>query len=125
MKTIITFTFLLFTFLGFSQTTREEVVARTEDGHKLIVYTYSGTGNSEKLLKKTTYDYDISEESLNPKPVRIDYYGNYKRLFVQIGVTQIFYGIIKTEKYDSQGVLVSTKIKTDKSDNNTQYTLIP
>ena len=56
MKTIITFTFLLFTLSVFSQTTREEVVERTDLGQKIKVNTYTGTGNSEKLVKRTTYE---------------------------------------------------------------------
>ena len=100
MKTIITFTFLLFSYLGFSQTTREEVVKRGEDGQKLIVNTYSGTGNSEKLVKRTYYTGFSSSISL--KPVRIEYYGGYKESIYSM------WGIVKKEHYDFNGVLEST-----------------
>ena len=100
MKTIITFTFLLFSYLGFSQTTREEVVKRGEDGQKLIVNTYSGTGNSEKLVKRTYYTGFSSSISL--KPIRIEYYGGYK------DDIQSRWGIVKIEYYNFSGVLEST-----------------
>ena len=100
MKTIITFTFLLFSFLGFSQTTREEVVKRNDYGHKVIVNTYSGTGNSEKLVKRTTYN--NYEKSISLKPYSIEYFGGYK----SSGTSD--WGVIKIDKYDGNGVLVST-----------------
>ncbi len=100
MKTIITFTFLLLTLSVFSQTTREEVVKRTDYGHKVIVNTYSGTGNSEKLVKRTTYcNY---EKSISLKPKSIEYFGGYKAS----GTSD--WGVIKIDEYDGNGVLVST-----------------
>ena len=84
MKTIFTITFLFFTLIGFSQTTREEVVKRTEGGLKLEVITYSGSGNSEKIIKKCFYqerpDYYRPDgvNNVSTKPHQIAYYGNYK-----------------------------------------------
>ena len=40
---------------AYTQTTREEVVERYEDGTKKKVITYSGVGNAEKLIKVTEY----------------------------------------------------------------------
>jgi hypothetical protein len=76
MKTIITFTFLLFSFLGFSQTTREEVVERSKCGQKLVVNTYTGTGNSEKLMKRTSYS--GSDCAISLKPNKIEFFGSFK-----------------------------------------------
>jgi len=108
MKTIITFTFLLFSFLGFSQTTREEVVERNKYGQKLAVNTYTGTGNSEKLVKRTTY-HDFASStgmSISVKPWRIQYFGAYKE-----SVSTTVYntwGVIKEEIFSYDGVLEST-----------------
>ena len=54
MKTILLSSFLLFSFLSFSQT-REEIISRHENGMKKTVITYSGTGNTEKIVKVTEY----------------------------------------------------------------------
>ena len=124
MKTIITVTFLLFSFLGFSQTTREEVVKRTDDGQKLIVNTYSGIGNSEKLVKRTTYEYSTTYKSISSKPVRFDYFGNYKIVFSS-GSVSMFWGAIKIERYNNQGVLESTWKITDDNSSYVTYTIIP
>ena len=116
MKTLITFTFLLFTLLGFSQTTREEVVKRTDGGLKLEVLTYSGTGNSEKLVKITKYTEKpdmYSKDRINnisSKPRYIEYYGNYRVEFVNKfvngdPVTSLCYGQIKWETFDGSGKL--------------------
>jgi hypothetical protein len=99
MKTIITFTFLLFSYLGFSQTTREEVVKRNDYGQKVIVNTYSGTGNSEKLVKRTTYGEQSSYSGITLKPMKIEYFGGLK----YIGGN--WWGVIKYEDYYSNGVL--------------------
>jgi hypothetical protein len=119
MKTIITFTFFLITLSVFSQTTREEVVSRTAGGLKLEVLTYSGTGNNEKLIKRTfygktpdTYRKD-GVNNITSKPTDIIYYGNYKVEWVNknsIGepVKALCYGVIKMEKFDNNGKLEST-----------------
>jgi hypothetical protein len=133
MKTIITLTFLLFSFLGFSQTTREEVVKRTEGGHKLIVNTYSGTGNSERLIKKTFYKEDNSIQgygnssflSVSLKPISIRYYGSFKEEITYLSntsyhekgyvETSLCFGEIKIESFNKVGNLVQTWKITDYS----------
>ena len=110
MKTIITFTFLLFSFLGFSQTTREEVVERNKYGQKLVVNTYTGTGNSEKLVKQTTY-VEVGTYGVTLKPRKIEYFGGFK-----LEETSLW-GVIKSENYGLNGVLEKTW--------KTTYTLIP
>ena len=122
MKTIITFTFLLFSFLGFSQTTREEVVKRNDYGQRAIVNTYSGTGNSEKLIKKTYYD--SFQINIGMKPIQIEYFGTFRRVYSS-GRSEVLWGPIKREIFDGEGKLTSTWKITD--DNNSQYTytLIP
>jgi hypothetical protein len=150
MKTIITLTFLLISYLGFSQTTREEVVERNKYGQKLLVITYSGTGNSEKLVKRTFY-YDNNlhfsikaSELCSPislKPIVVEYYGKYieESTYLQddagghkTGEIYEFhsYGIIKRESYYSDGVLKETWKIEDVKDNGTgwvsiKYKLIP
>jgi hypothetical protein len=114
MKTIFTITLLFFTLLGFSQTTREEVVKRTEDGLKLEVNTYSGSGNGEKLIKKCIYEERPDRrdaDNISAKPVNIVYYGNYKREETSGGETKniLCYGAIKWEKYDNEGKLLYTE----------------
>jgi hypothetical protein len=155
MKTIITVTFLFFSFLGFSQTTREEVVERNVNGFKKVVNTYSGTGNSEKLIKKTTYEdgnylftntccnNQISGMSL--KPIKIRYYGSYKEEITYItnmdnksaGEKRVClsYGGIKEETFDGSGNLIKTWKITEEPTmlktyqgvhyGNRVYTLIP
>jgi hypothetical protein len=127
MKTIITFTFLLFSFLGFSQTTREEVVKRTDGGLKLEVLTYSGTGNSEKLIKKTIYEESPDAyrknglNNITSKPTDVHYYGNYKVEWsanlksITEPVQSMCYGVIKIEKFDGSGKLLSTWKITDEN----------
>jgi hypothetical protein len=124
MKTIITFTFILITLSILSQTTREEVVKRTEGGLKLEVLTYSGTGNSEKLVKRTTYDYTTVYKSITSKPIRIDYFGNYELVYSS-GNAILYYGPIKIEKYDMRGLLYSTWKITDDNNSNVTYTILP
>lgn len=116
MKTIITFTFLLFSFFCFSQTTREEVVERNKYGQKLAVNTYTGTGNSEKLVKRITY-FDMAPSTgqiISLKPWRIEYFGGYKE---PNGIPGTRWGVIKEERFNHEGVLESTW--------KTQNTLIP
>ena len=151
MKTIITFTFLLFSFLGFSQTTREEIMLRNEYGQKSVVNTYSGTGNGEKLLKTTYYTNNnlyMPElmKSLNSpisiKPNIIEYFGKFKE---QVTFTKDYppyklgdvieyqsYGVIKRETYYTDGTLYNTwKIEETSVESNyftpftRKYTLIP
>ena len=148
MKTIITFTFLLFSYLGFSQTTREEVVERNKYGQKLVVITYSGTGNSEKLVKRTSYYNDnyntnFGGELCSPislKPTNVEYYGKYieESTYLQDYGTyksgEIYeyhsYGIIKRESYYVNGSLSKTWKIEDEKDNgmiyvSIKYKLIP
>jgi hypothetical protein len=119
MKIIITFTFLLFSYLGFSQATREEVVERNKDGQKLVVNTYTGTGNAEKLIKRTYYnDRNLNEKGrgsvgspISLHPTYIEYYGKFKEISTytvavsnssfKVGDSYeaISYGIVKTESF--------------------------
>jgi hypothetical protein len=124
MKTIITLTFFLFSFLGFSQTTREEVVQRDKFGQKSVVNTYTGTGNSEKLIKRTYYDVWEFSKSISIKPIQIDYFGNYKIVFSD-GEVRMLWGAIKIEEYNTQGVLVSTWKISEKNDSQSTYIVIP
>ena len=55
MKSILLSSFLFFSFLSFSQI-REEIISRHENGMKKKVITYSGTGNTEKIVKVTEYE---------------------------------------------------------------------
>ena len=148
MKTIITVTFLLFSYLGFSQTTREEVVERNKYGQKLVVNTYTGTGNSEKLVKRTYYNDNnfyssFGSELCSPislKPTIVQYYGKY------IEETTILkdygdkkqgeireyhsYGMIKRESFYVDGDLKETwKIEDVKNNEGSycsiKYKLIP
>ena len=136
MKTIITFTFLLFSYLGFSQTTREEVVERTDLGQKIKVNTYTGTGNSEKLVKRTTYDSGSTgtipvKEYISLKPIQIAYFGAYKYESTYDGktTTKINWGIIKIEAFNPDGTLNITWKITDDNYSSTysssKYTLLP
>lgn len=124
MKTIITFTFLLFTLSVFSQTTREEVVQRDKLGQKSVVNTYSGTGNSEKLVKRTYYDVWEFSKSISTKPVQVDYFGNYKKVDSD-GEISLFWGTIKTEEYNLQGVLVSTWKISERNNSESTYIILP
>jgi hypothetical protein len=126
MKTIITFTFLLFSFLGFSQTTREEVVERNKSGHKIEVNTYTGTGNGERLIKKTRY-YD-GERHVSVQPIQISYYGKYKREDYYSGKTTTYlcWGMIKEETFDENGVLKDTwKLSDVKPSESVKLTILP
>ena len=122
MKTIITFTFLLFTLLGFSQTTREEVVERNDCGQKIKVYTYTGTGNSEKLIKKTFYSSGTINIGL--KPWIIENFGTFRRVHSS-GGSEVLWGPIKREIFDGEGKLTSTWKITDDNSSQYTYTLIP
>ena len=149
MKTIITLTFLLISYLGFSQTTREEVVERNKYGQKLLVITYSGTGNSEKIVKITRYNDNnlhysaFASELCSPislKPIEVEYYGKYieestyqqDAFGFKTGDIYEFhsYGVIKRESYYTNGVLKETwKIEDDKDNGSSlvsvKYKLIP
>jgi hypothetical protein len=132
MKTIITFTFLLFSFLGFSQTTREEVMERNKLGQKVIVNTYTGTGNSEKLIKRTHYG-DNDNTFIQLKPTLIQFFGSYKYEFsdpYSEDSTELRWGVIKKENYNNEGILISTWIISDENFSNSvgrviKYTIIP
>lgn len=127
MKTIITLSFLLFSFLGFSQTTREEVVERNKIGQKLKVNTYSGTGNNEKLIKSVIYkdmglpiDYPFS---ITATPIAITYFGKFK---VQTNdVELVGWGVIKSEIYGVKGELLKTWKITDDNGPGLTYTILP
>jgi hypothetical protein len=129
MKTIITFTFLLFSYLGFSQTTREEVVERNKDGQKLVVNTYTGTGNGEKLIKRTFYGNGDKRDILQ-QPKSIEYYGNYKyeTIIESTGrkITENRYGCVKTKYFDGVGNLVSVApLVCFTDDINCKITILP
>ena len=126
MKTIITFTFLLLSFLGFSQTTREEVVERNKCGQKIIVNTYTGTGNSEKLTKRTSYG--GSDCNILLKPNKIEFFGSYKYEYTRgNGIIDIefVWGVIKRENYSNEGKLISTWVYSDDNTTQIKRTIIP
>ena len=75
MKSLLLSTFLLLSLVSFSQT-RDEIISRHESGMKKVVITYSGIGNTEKIVKTTEY----VENNLSPYRVltygsKIDSYG--------------------------------------------------
>jgi hypothetical protein len=126
MKTIITFTFLLFSFVGFSQTTREEVVERSKCGQKLVVNTYTGTGNSEKLMKRTSYS--GSDCTISLKPNKIEFFGSYKLEYTRgNGIIDIEFnfGVVKRENYNGEGKLTSTWVISDDNTSQIKRTIIP
>ena len=127
MKTIITFAFLLFSFLGFSQTTREEVVERNKIGQKIQVNTYSGTGNNEKLTKTTIYkDFGLPigfPFSITTKPISISYFGDFK--WVTKDGECLGRGVIKSEVYNATGELKTTWKITDDNSSYITYTILP
>ena len=145
MKTIITFTFLLFSYLGFSQTTREEVVQRNKLGQKLVVNTYTGTGNSEKLVKRTSYGFGeyvgtnqdgIGSDDFHTsiKPIEIETFGSYKYEFGnkkgEYNITELRWGVIKRQMFNREGKLISTWVITDDSQEDgynfsSKYTILP
>ncbi len=61
MKSLLLSTFLLLSLVSFSQT-RDEIISRHESGMKKVVITYSGIGNTEKVIKISEY----SDGYLNP-----------------------------------------------------------
>lgn len=150
MKSIITFTFLLFSYLGFSQATREEVVQRNYYGQKLVVNTYTGTGNSEKLVKRTYYGevelMTANEDGIRHwktfgqhvdipiKPIKIETFGSFKVEYAnykgEYYLTELSWGLIKTQRFDREGKFLFTWEITDKNDENDQpssvrYTILP
>ena len=127
MKTIITFTLLLFTLSVFSQTTREEVVERNKIGHKIEVNTYTGTGNGERLIKKTLYSNYEYEAGVSAQPTKIVYYGKYKEETSRTGTmtTHLIWGKIKVEDFDENGILTNTWKISDKKSDLSKITLLP
>ena len=89
--------FLLFAFClstyAYTQTTREEVVERHEDGSKKKVITYSGIGNSEKIIKVSHYQYQYVS------PYKVETYG----IIVEYGET--LWKEIKTQYFKAGGAL--------------------
>jgi hypothetical protein len=55
MKSLLFSFFLILSASSFGQI-REEIIERFEDGSKKKVITYSGVGNSEKIVKISFYD---------------------------------------------------------------------
>ena len=87
---LLLFAFFLTTY-AYTQTNREEVVERFEDGSKKKVITYSGVGNAEKILKITEYYSD------NVSPYTILTYGNY----VIDGIA--YWGLVKRQYFKAGG----------------------
>jgi hypothetical protein len=110
MKAFV-FTLMFFlTFTSFGQTTREEIVKRTENGLKLQVNTYSGTGNAEKLIKITYYEGSYQSTHISNSPILIEYFGAYNRV-CQWGEDKFdenLYGCVKREEFDSKGKIEGT-----------------
>jgi hypothetical protein len=151
MKSIITFTFLLFSYLGFSQATREVVVERNYYGQKLVVNTYTGTGNSEKLVKRTWYgslelieanedghrywqsnSSDYFQTSI--KPIQIETFGSFKADLAdgkgEYYLTELAWGVIKRQVFNREGKLYLTWVITDNNDDigqpySVKYTIVP
>ena len=110
MKAFVFSLIFFLTFTSFGQTTREEIVKRTENGLKLQVNTYSGTGNAEKLIKITYYEGSYQSTHISNSPIRIEYFGAYNRV-CQYGESKYdenLYGCVKQEIFDSTGKIVST-----------------
>ena len=87
MKSLLLSTFLLLSLVSFSQT-RDEIISRHENGMKKVVITYSGIGNTEKVIKISEY----SDRYLNPWSVitfglKIDSKGRNTWVLVK---TQVF-----------------------------------
>lgn len=90
--------FLLFAFClttyAYTQTTREEVVERYGNGSKKKVITYSGVGNSEKIIKVTHYG-SLNSCFLNPH--KIETYGN------KVSGDYVFWEVVKTQYFKAGG----------------------
>ena len=60
--------------------TREEIIARYENGNKKIVVKYMGQGNNEKIIERTTYSEDdriiMLEKPLEGITIKKEYYDN-------------------------------------------------
>jgi hypothetical protein len=97
--------FLLFAFClstyAYTQTTREEVVERHEDGSKKKVITYSGVGNSEKILKITEYHSTgmYSKEGFFVSPYSIKIYGT------KIVNGYAYWGVVKSQSFKAGDAL--------------------
>ena len=95
--------FLLFvlclTTYGYTQTTREEVVERFEDGTKKKVITYSGVGNAEKIIKATTYDNLGDWNGCYVIPYKVETYGN------KVKDGKAYWGIVKHQYFKAGGAL--------------------
>lgn len=120
MKTLIFFGMIFLTFTSFGQTTREEIVKRTENGLKLQVNTYSGTGNAEKLIKIIYYDGSYQSTDISNSPIRIEYFGAYNRVcqFGESKYDENLYGCVKREDFDSKGKIESTHNLQDLEGNS-------
>ena len=99
MKLLVLSTFLLLSLVSFSQT-RDEIISRHENGMKKIVITYSGIGNTEKIIKVCEY----SEGYLSP--FRIVTYGS-KINFLGHNTWEP----VKTETFKSSGAWEDEVIK--------------
>ena len=90
--------FLLFvlclTTYAYTQTTREEVVERYSNGSKKKVITYSGVGNSEKIIIVTHYG-ALPYCLLNP--MKIETYGN------KVIGELVYWEVVKTQYFKSGG----------------------
>lgn len=86
------------TTYGYTQTTREEVVERFEDGSKKKVITYSGVGNAEKILKVTYYN-SWWETGHYVSPYYIQTYGN------KVNDGKAYWGIVKQQNFKAGGAL--------------------
>jgi hypothetical protein len=92
--------FLLFAFClttyAYTQTTREEVVERYEDGTKRKVITYSGVGNAEKLIKVTEYC-AVTSDGVYVSPCTIITYGN------KVINGNAYWGWVKIQEFKAGG----------------------
>ena len=92
--------FLLFvlclTTYGYTQTTREEVVERFEDGSKKKVITYSGVGNAEKIIKVSHY-LNFGSDGCYVTPCRVFTYGN------KVIDGNAYWGVVKGQWFKAGG----------------------
>ena len=100
MKSLLLSTFLLLSLVSFSQT-RDEIISRYENGMKKDVITYSGIGNTEKIVKTTEYLSD------NLSPYRLLTYGS------KIDSDGINTWVIVKEQYFKNGGAGLDKVYTD------------
>ena len=90
MRSLLLSTFLLLSLVSFSQT-RDEIIYRHNGGMKKTVITYSGLGNSEKIVKTSEYNSDFLV------PYRVDTYGSK----IEGGKNR--WVIVKTEYFKNGG----------------------